>query len=164
MSSNTNKLTFWMIWMVGVVPMAVAFLMYYTGMLSPSNTVNHGVLIKSQSIAQWQLQYQDKAWQQSSQWQILHTQPVQCQSEECANWSSSLPKVIKLLGKDSDRVVLQQVGKQKTMLQTNKLSELGEAVWIVDPHGNLVMRYAPELTPRQLLKDLKKLLKVSGIG
>ena len=164
MSSNTNKMTFWLIWLVGVVPMAVAFIMYYTGMLSPSSTVNHGELIKSQSLSQWQLQYQDQDWQQTNQWQVLHTQPAQCQTEECANWSSVLPNVIKLLGKDSDRVVLLQVGKQKTMLQTNKLSELGEAVWIVDPHGNLVMRYAPELTPKQLLQDLKKLLKVSGIG
>ncbi len=164
MSSNTNKVTFWLIWLVGVVPMAVAFFMYYTGMLSPSNTVNHGELIKSQSLTQWQLQYQDQAWQQSSQWQILHTQPVPCQSQECENWSSTLPNVIKLLGKDSDRVVLQQVGKLQTMLQTSKLSELGEAVWIVDPNGNLVMRYSPELTPKQLLQDLKKLLKVSGIG
>ena len=164
MSSNANKTAFWLIWLVGVVPMAIAFFMYYTGMLSPSSTVNHGELIKSQSLSQWQLQYQDQAWQQSNQWQILHTKPVKCHTEECANWSSLLPNVIKLLGKDSDRVVLLQVGQQKTMLQTSKLSELGEAVWIVDPHGNLVMRYAPELTPKQLLQDLKKLLKVSGIG
>jgi len=164
MSSNTNKVTFWLIWLVGVVPMAVAFFMYYTGMLSPSSTVNHGELIKSQSLSQWQLQFQDQAWQQSNQWQILHTQPVQCQSEACANWHSTLPNLVKLLGKDSDRVVLLQVGEQETMLQTNKLSELGEAVWIVDPLGNLVMRYSPELTPKQLLQDLKKLLKVSGIG
>jgi hypothetical protein len=34
----------------------------------------------------------------------------------------------------------------------------------VDPHGNLVMRYATPLDKRGVVKDLEKLLKLSHIG
>jgi len=164
MSKNKNTLTFWLIWLVGVVPMLVAFMMYYSGFLRPENTVNQGELIAQQTLKQWQLKYNDQAWQQTPKWQILHTLPNSCNSTACENWQNKLPTLIKLLGKDSSRVAYYQVGTQLDMLQTPKISTLGEAVWVVDPLGNLVMRYSPQLQPKQLLKDLKKLLKLSGVG
>ncbi len=164
MSRNKNTLTFWLIWLVGVVPMLVAFMMYYSGFLRPENTINQGELIAQQTLKQWQLKYNDNAWQQTSQWQILHTLPNSCNSTACENWQNNLPTLIKLLGKDSSRVAYFQVGTKLDMLQTPKIETLGEAVWVVDPLGNLVMRYSPQLQPKQLLKDLKKLLKLSGVG
>jgi len=164
MNKNKNTLTFWMIWLVGVVPMFVAFVMYYSGFLRPQNTINQGELLAQQTLNQWQLEYNDQAWQQTPKWQILHTIPDTCDSIACENWQKKLPSLIKLLGKDSSRVVYFQVGPELDMLQTPKLATLGEAVWVVDPLGNLVMRYSPQLQPKQLLKDLKKLLKLSGVG
>ncbi|NQZ31652.1 MAG: hypothetical protein HRU06_10270 [Oceanospirillaceae bacterium] len=164
MSSNSNKLTLWLILLVAVVPVIAAFFMYYSGLLAPSDQVNEGELIQSQTLEQWQLKNGNSDWQQTAQWQILHTQPLPCDSQTCSSWSEALPQVIKLLGKDSGRVVLFQVGNEAEMLQTSMLSKLGEAVWIADPLGNVVMRYSPDLSPKQLLKDLKKLLKISGIG
>ena len=37
-------------------------------------------------------------------------------------------------------------------------------LWIVDPHGNLVLRYGAEVNGKDLLKDLRQLLKLSNIG
>lgn len=37
-------------------------------------------------------------------------------------------------------------------------------IYLVDPNGNLMMRFADDLDPRSMLKDLKHLLKVSRIG
>jgi len=37
-------------------------------------------------------------------------------------------------------------------------------IYLVDPLGNLMMRYTPDQLPRPLFKDLKHLLKVSRIG
>jgi hypothetical protein len=162
--ANKTSISFWLIWIIGVVPMFVAFAMYYTGALAPGNGVNQGELISKQTLAQWQLTFNSNNWEQTSQWQVLHTQPNNCDEKDCERWNSALPSVIKLLGKDSNRVVIYQVGNSASMLQTAKLQDLGEAVWVVDPNGNLVLRYSPELTPEQLLKDLKKLLKVSKIG
>jgi cytochrome oxidase Cu insertion factor (SCO1/SenC/PrrC family) len=44
------------------------------------------------------------------------------------------------------------------------ISERAHSLYIVDPLGNLVMRYDTRDTPRGLLDDLKKLLKLSHIG
>ena len=41
---------------------------------------------------------------------------------------------------------------------------LEEAIYLVDPFGNLMMRFAPDLPPKSMLKDVKHLLKVSRIG
>ena len=38
------------------------------------------------------------------------------------------------------------------------------SLYVVDPLGNLVMRYDTRDTPKGLLDDLKKLLKLSHIG
>ena len=39
-----------------------------------------------------------------------------------------------------------------------------DAIYLVDPFGNLMMRFAPDLPPKSMLKDVKHLLKVSRIG
>jgi len=40
----------------------------------------------------------------------------------------------------------------------------GERVFLVDPNGNLVLRYAPDADPSGLRKDLARLLRLSQIG
>jgi cytochrome oxidase Cu insertion factor (SCO1/SenC/PrrC family) len=39
-----------------------------------------------------------------------------------------------------------------------------EGIYIIDPNGNLVFRYAIVTNPKDILQDLKRLLKVSQIG
>lgn len=43
-------------------------------------------------------------------------------------------------------------------------SRTEDYVYLVDPHGNVVLRYGTESTSRGMLRDLKKLLKNSRIG
>lgn len=40
----------------------------------------------------------------------------------------------------------------------------GAQLWIVDPHGNLVLRYDEKTKGKAILDDLKHLLKISQIG
>ena len=40
----------------------------------------------------------------------------------------------------------------------------GAQLWIVDPHGNLVLRYDGKANGKAILDDLKHLLKISQIG
>ena len=40
----------------------------------------------------------------------------------------------------------------------------GKKIYIVDPFGNLMMRYSGDAASKGILKDLKKLLRVSRIG
>lgn len=44
------------------------------------------------------------------------------------------------------------------------MAPLEDAIYLVDPLGNLMMRFDPELAPGSMLKDVKHLLKVSKIG
>ena len=39
-----------------------------------------------------------------------------------------------------------------------------EHIYVVDPLGNLMMRYPRDPDPSRMLKDIKRLLKVSGVG
>ncbi len=47
---------------------------------------------------------------------------------------------------------------------TNPEAPAGPQLWIVDPHGNLVLRYAADADGKAILDDLKYLLKISQIG
>ena len=40
----------------------------------------------------------------------------------------------------------------------------GDAIYVIDPLGNLVMRYAADPDTKGVAKDLTRLLKASGIG
>lgn len=48
--------------------------------------------------------------------------------------------------------------------QTRKMEPMPDAIYVIDPFGNVMMRFAPDLDPGKMLKDLKHLLKVSRIG
>ena len=46
----------------------------------------------------------------------------------------------------------------------NTEAPAGAQLWIVDPHGNLVLRYEEKTKGKAILDDLKHLLKISQIG
>lgn len=46
----------------------------------------------------------------------------------------------------------------------NGMASCERCMYLVDPNGNLMMRFAADLPPAKILKDLKKLLKNSRIG
>ncbi|EKT4467801.1 hypothetical protein QEL93_003221 [Pseudomonas putida] len=57
---------------------------------------------------------------------------------------------------------------QRYLLDTQRygqnVSEPGPQLWIVDPHGNLVLRYDAKVNGKHVLDDLRHLLKLSNIG
>ncbi len=63
-------------------------------------------------------------------------------------------------GDNSEMVVLQS---QFDAAQSEMTACEG-CVYLVDPFGNLMMRFPPDLPPAKILKDLKHLLKISRIG
>ena len=46
----------------------------------------------------------------------------------------------------------------------NKISNNESAVLLVDPLGNVILKYRDDFNGKKLLKDLKKLLKLSRVG
>lgn len=45
-----------------------------------------------------------------------------------------------------------------------QVGEVAPQLWIVDPHGNLVLRYGAKVNGKHVLDDLRHLLKLSNIG
>jgi hypothetical protein len=41
---------------------------------------------------------------------------------------------------------------------------LESGIWIIDPLGNVVLKFDPAINPTLILDDLKKLLKLSKVG
>ncbi|MCB1756857.1 MAG: SCO family protein [Gammaproteobacteria bacterium] len=62
-----------------------------------------------------------------------------------------------------DPQALEQFRQQFRNAQS-AMQPAGEAIYLVDPLGNLMMRFSGEVDPKGILKDLKHLLKVSRIG
>jgi cytochrome oxidase Cu insertion factor (SCO1/SenC/PrrC family) len=46
----------------------------------------------------------------------------------------------------------------------SEMESLDDAIYLIDPFGNLMLRFPPDLKPKSMLKDIKHLLKVSRIG
>jgi len=46
----------------------------------------------------------------------------------------------------------------------SKMPDCKSCIYLIDPFGNLMMRFGPDLPPAKILKDLKHLLKTSRIG
>lgn len=57
-----------------------------------------------------------------------------------------------------------EAGGARTLLAAFPPQDLATNVFVVDPLGNLMMRYDSRRNPRGLLDDLKKLLSLSHIG
>ncbi|MCY1393387.1 hypothetical protein D9M71_82810 [compost metagenome] len=159
-------------------PMLLATAMYKLQFWVPEGRSYHGELIGTgQTPADLGVQ----ADTPSERWQLLVTAPGACASdcqelvylarqiniglgreasraEHALAAAQALPADFEtLLGKDYPR--LQRYAMQPA-------AQAGEApqLWIVDPHGNLVLRYPAGTDGKPILKDLQLLLKLSNIG
>ncbi|MEQ8288496.1 MAG: hypothetical protein RIB78_02110 [Gammaproteobacteria bacterium] len=67
-------------------------------------------------------------------------------------------RVIVEPGLDKDLLLRKfEIGNSDSPIEAQRL-------YIIDPLGNLMMSYPPDINPRGIMKDLKKLLKFSRIG
>ena len=65
--------------------------------------------------------------------------------------------VVALLGQ-RDRPLVERFSRDGSSAPTPR------CIYLVDPLGNLMMRYEPDADPRGMMKDLHRLLKYSGLG
>jgi hypothetical protein len=77
--------------------------------------------------------------------------------EACQTFSEGLKNFHTALGRERDRVSVSE-------LQASDLKEKQAAIWVIDPLGNVVLRFEPEINPTLILQDMKKLLKLSKVG
>ncbi|ARU57282.1 hypothetical protein OLMES_3241 [Oleiphilus messinensis] len=129
----------------------------------------------------------------ASKWALLITGTGAC-SQQCEQALYTTRQVNIALGKEADRVqrlaVLEDFSNADQLTQYPLLKlYLAEAqairffntvrnenlkpqnatatdwsIWVVDPHGNVILHYDAERHGNDILKDMKRLLKLSNIG
>jgi hypothetical protein len=167
---------------VVIAPMILASAMYQWRFWVPETRSYHGELIGTgQSRADLGI-----AAATESRWQLLVTVPQSCDSackelvflarqihiglNRDVSRASHALAVAEPLAADYD-AQLQREYPQLTRYQLELEAygkTAGEAsgaqLWIVDPHGNLVLRYDATSKGKAILNDLRHLLKISQIG
>ncbi|MDE1167514.1 MAG: hypothetical protein PW845_19605 [Pseudomonas sp.] len=176
-----GRLQLLLILLVSVGPMILATGMYKLNFWVPDGRSYHGELIGTgETRADLGVPADE------SRWQMLVTEPGEC-AADCQQLVYLARQVQIGLGRDASRAshalaVSQPQGAdyearlareyprlQRYGLDTGKYARWSEGkpgpqLWIIDPHGNLVLRYGAGVNGKDLLNDLRQLLKLSNIG
>jgi len=172
-------------------PVILAWLLYEPGGgLQPGDTTAHGELITPVKLVPDENLRVSRDEQDSPYpglWTIVHIGNGAC-DETCAASLYETRQVRKALGKEDKRVqrifflldaapldenIVAQHPSLKIFTANNELTlEFIAAiepyntldVFLIDPLGNLIMRFTPDTSMKDMHKDLKKLLKISHIG
>jgi hypothetical protein len=174
-----------------LVPLAVSFWLYYAGW-SPAKHVNHGELLQPPRplpvvslpaaggggpvanvfAKRWALVYLGDGRCDSACRRALY---VMRQARVALNEDMPrLERVFLATANCCDEaflttaypglIVLDASGSSASRLLGSFPADRGDSVFIVDPLGNLMMRYDARHDPRGLLQDLQLLLRLSHIG
>ena len=176
-----GRLQLVLILLLTVGPMVLATGMYKLKFWLPESRSYHGELLgNGQSRAALGVTADEQRWQ------LLVTAPQAC-AADCQQLVYLARQLQIGLGRDASRAshglaVVQPVdGAYAAKLQseypqlqrytldlptyTQGAEGNGAAqLWIIDPHGNLVLRYGPGVIGKDVLNDLRLLLKLSNIG
>jgi hypothetical protein len=173
---------------VFTVPLALAAWMYYfDASLVPTSATNKGILLLP--IVSLRDELADSALHdaQSKQWLMLYASRGRC-ADECDQALLRLRQSRLMLGKDMQRVGRVLLRSESTpdtvtvseqyagviiisdkglmqLLEEKRPKELRRGgCYLIDPLGNLVMYFPPDLDPKEMVGDIKHLLKLSHIG
>ncbi|MDE0955656.1 MAG: hypothetical protein OSA07_04225 [Pseudomonadales bacterium] len=182
-TKKTNRWTLYAVFAVTAVPLMFAMLMYFNLWGVPDGRTNYGqLLLPPNELQQAQLvDENDAPWSQveaDKRWLVIYLTKQACDLP-CQEATHLLRQINVALGKEAHRVTRLLVNQQggineqtKTdypaLIQLKSLSlepfELGQGIYVVDPLGNIMMYYSKDFVGKELLKDLKKLLRTSNIG
>ncbi|MFC0708919.1 hypothetical protein [Azorhizophilus paspali] len=165
-------------------PMLLAGAMYHWRFWVPEGRTYHGTLIGTgQSRAELGVEPDERT---ESRWQLLVTAPEEC-AADCQRLVYLARQIHIGLGREADRGAhalatgqlpaaeerrrlereYPQLGHyrlERTAYERATPGLSGAQLWIVDPLGNLVLRYGAETDGKGVLEDLRLLLKLSKIG
>lgn len=176
------------------VPLALSFWLYYAGGWRPSGSTNHGELITpARPLPDVAFTLPDGTTSARTgllrgKWTLLYLGGGGC-SEDCRQALWTTRQTRQLLAEERDRVQLVFIvrsdccnmdflSKEHPGLEVVKAddpstrdffalfpaTEPTHSIYVVDPLGNLMMRFDARENPKGLLSDMKKLLKLSHIG
>ncbi len=177
-----SRLTLLLVVSLFFVSFGIAAALIFSGW-KPSSTRNFGELLATPiDLGAVQLNNADGSsygWEPKRRlWRIVVLPPPAC-SDACIELIDTLQRVWISEGRHADRVEVLwfgEVPKQAALWRTFRAMQPSPAlrqalpaghddtalpVYLIDPSGFLVMRYAPGFDPTGLRKDLARLLKVT---
>ena len=184
----SGRRQFLLIAAVFTVPLILAAWMYYfDNSLAPESATNKGDLLLPITNLNDELGQSDILNTDISQWLMVYPNTANC-DRTCDDALLRLRQSRLMLGKDMrriervflhgdsapDTVALEQqhpglitmYDKDLSLLLQGKrpTESLPGGIFLIDPLGNLVMYFPPNLDPKEMVGDIKHLLKLSHIG
>ena len=186
MSGRQGKVQLLLVALVFFGPLIGAAWLYYKGdSLQPDARANHGALLEP--IVNLHDVVPRSALLAHRAWLLLYPNDGPC-SEDCRRALYTIRQSRLMLGKEMDRVkrvflhgaeppdtlfiaeehkglITLQDAALRAVLDNKKPDTLvGGGYYLIDPHGNLVLYFSPDIEPRDIVDDIKRLLKLSRIG
>ncbi len=178
----------WLIVAVAAAPAAVSYFLYY--FFPPGRTVNYGDLIKPQPLPDPLLRLADgtpfRLSQLKGKWVLVSVDSGRCDAE-CEKKLVYMRQLRLTQGKDMERVerawlisdeiapagatvalcqgtwIVRAAGT-KLLKEFPALRAAADHIYVVDPLGNLMLRFPRDPDARGMIKDLSRLLRASQIG
>lgn len=176
---NRNKWLFHSIWLIALLPLLIAWGLAFFGSADNFKTKNHGELMPAGMQVPQDLQSAfDGKWgllvlsrncerhcrQQLYQMQQLHTAMGQDLQRIQPVWLSARQINEKPADIDFKQVKALSQPDIVDWFSQQQLQWQDQSIWLIDPNGMLVMRFAPDVVGKHILADIDWLLKASQIG
>lgn len=183
-----GRLTLVLIALIFLGPLALAAWLYYGGdTLQPEGRANHGVLLEPITSLPEAVPGSALYGLEGGRWKLVYAWTSPC-DDECRNGLYTIRQIRLMLGREMDRIDrvflhgeapldtlhIQAeheglVALEETSLAAFLVSRIPPDVpqngyFLVDPLGNLVLYFPPGIDPRDMVSDIKRLLRLSRIG
>ena len=190
MSENArgSRINLWLIGVLCAAPVVASYFAFYYA--PPAGHTNYGELLATGPLSDARLQLADGTPFQLSRlrgkWVLLMVDSGHC-DEFCRRKLFGLRQLRLTQGKDKERIErawliaddvapaaavvgdfpgtwLIRAAGSELLGQLPAARALADHIYVVDPLGNLVLRYPRDADPGGIIKDLARLLKTSRIG
>jgi cytochrome oxidase Cu insertion factor (SCO1/SenC/PrrC family) len=174
------------IFAVSAMPLVAALLAYH--FFPPAGRTNYGELIEPRPMPRATLQRLDGGpftlAELKGRWVMLQADDAAC-GAQCREKLFNMRQARLAQGKNMDRIerlwlVLDAGRPAPELARLHEGAVLARAapelvaalpgadvrdhIYLLDPHGNLMLRFPGAADPKRMIKDLERLLKYSGIG
>lgn len=187
---NASRKTLLAVAIVSILPIVASYALYFRG--KHMSQMNHGELLVTRSAGLDVLPVENSTTHQSmadlvkNKWVYLTVQPAACDAR-CQRklylmrqirtaQNDNMMRVERVWvivgdGQPDARLLAEHPGLRLTRVaNAMQLTQLplgadpGAYVFLLDPLGNLVLRYDDQAVPKGMLKDMQRLLRYSGLG
>lgn len=186
--SKKGRLQLFLIAAVFLGPLVIAALLYFQeSPLQPAGRTNHGALLEPIIDVSDRLSDSPAADRYDGSWLLLYTNQSPC-DDCCRDALYRLRQSRLMLGKEMGRVqrvflhgdttpdtvfvteehaglITAEDSSLARLLDNKRPAELpAGGYFLIDPLGNLVMYFRPDIDPADMVDDIKHLLRLSRIG